>query len=196
LPRKDLLAHVLADFGQIASDAPFGPADRHAVSPPDMWDPERGRAALARLDLSGLPLRLPVLPGHAHEALQASLLRAGLSMAGPQEGGLALMASTGRSTEDWVLSMPPTSLGAWVTGAAETDELAGLQRAGRAATDSSARGAIYAAAADHIARHGTAAIPVRADFLAAAAERLTHGPKVGVAGPLDNHRIAERWWFV
>ena len=191
LPRGTLVETVLHGHGSEAADHPLGPANRYYAAGLSraVYDPQRAADALRRAGLTGLPLDLGPLDDPGRGELGRAVAAAGFRLSA---GGLRPVYTSGRATEDWAFSIAPAS---WRPAGTEGERLCGLLRAGRAARASGERRAIYDEMQRAMAAHGRVCIPAHAHFLAAASERLAHGPQIGRLAALDSGRVAERWWF-
>ena len=105
---------------------------------------------------------------------------------------LTVSLGYGRATEDWMCSSAFSTAG---YEAAERAGFAVLHRAARSETDSAKRREYYYDLQDMMRDEGTLVVPVFGDFSHVMHRRLASPARLGTLWPLDNARLAERWWM-
>jgi peptide/nickel transport system substrate-binding protein len=70
-----------------------------------------------------------------------------------------------------------------------------LHSAARSETDSAKRREYYYDLQDMMRNEGTLVVPVFGDFSHVMHRRLANPARLGTLWPLDNARLAERWWM-
>ncbi|MGY9010626.1 MAG: ABC transporter substrate-binding protein [Rhodobacterales bacterium] len=205
LDRQALLDGVFDGSGRIAADTPIGPANRY-FNPnldPLGYDPEAALFHFKKAGIDSASLRV-ALPNSAPFApkdmmgLLPDLIRARrqqfVSGAMPSKGVADLTVSLGygRATEDWMCSSGFSTVR---YEAAERAGFAVLHSAARSETDSAKRREYYYDLQDMMRNEGTLVVPVFGDFSHVMHRRLANPARLGTLWPLDNARLAERWWM-
>ncbi len=189
IDRQAIADTVLHGYGRPAFDLPFGPLNASfAQSTVDLYDPDLAGHYLRKAGYSELALTATFPEDHRDVAKNILRHSSNTQISVAQSGAdLCFASGFGRATEDWVLS--ECAADGWLS-----DDIRMLQAEARAEFDSTRRTDLYRAIHSQMSEALPALIPVFADELLAT--RLTVGrPKTtGALLPLDNARLAERWW--
>jgi peptide/nickel transport system substrate-binding protein len=205
LDRQALLDGVFDGSGRIAADTPIGPANRHFnpnLAPLD-YDPELALFHFKKAGIDSASLRValpnsaPFAPKDMMDLLPDLILgcrQQSIRGAMPSKGVVDLTVSLGygRATEDWMCSSVFSMVGYEV---AELAGFAELHRAARSETDSAKRREYYYDLQNMMREKGTLVVPVFGDFSHVMHRRLASPARLGTLWPLDNARLAERWWM-
>lgn len=213
--RMAIRDEVFLGHGTLAADHPVGPSNPHFAADvaPLPYDPDRARFLLRRAGLEDAVVPLTVSEAAFPGARRAAAVYARSARAAGVDLRISAVGETGywsgawpeaafrasawhgRATEDWMLSAAHWPGAPWnETGWREGDVAAEL-RAARAELDPARRAARYRALQARISEDGGAVIPLRLPFTGARDRKLAHPEKLGGQAPLDDWRIAERWWW-
>ena len=209
IDRQLVLDTVFDGFGRLASDSPIGPANRyyHKALEPLQFDADRARYHLkkAKIDQASLAIILSDTSPVATDAVGAVLRNlasdTGLHLqpkrgeAHDQSADLNLSLCYGRVTEDWMFSAGSPDGPLRVSGAGHQQRFVQLQTAARSEMDSAKRAAYYDEMQLIARNNGAMIAPVFVDFSHAMRRRLASPERIGNLWPLDNARLAERWWM-
>ena len=102
---------------------------------------------------------------------------------------------SGRATEDWMFSTAYESGVPWNDNYWENARFQSLLLEARAELDTAKRGEMYHEMQMLCSTEGAVAVPMYANYVDAASNKLAHGPDIGNLWMLDGSRICERWWF-
>ena len=209
IDRQLVLDGMFNGFGRLAADSPVGPANRYYQSDltPLPFDADRARYHLGKAKVNQasvavmLPEGSPLLADATVGVLRNLALETGLNLRpvrGAMQGqaaDLVLSLCYGRGTEDWMFSAGSSDTPFGVSGARHQRRFAQLQTAARSEMDSAKRADCYGEM-QRIARdNGALVAPVFVDFSHAVHRRLASPERIGNLWPLDNARLAERWWM-
>ena len=209
IDRQFVLDAMFDGFGRIASDSPIGPANRyyHSALMPLQFDTDRARYHLkkAKMDQASLAIILsdksPLFTAAAGAVFRKLGLNTGLDLqhtrgeAHNKMADLSLSLCYGRVTEDWMFSAGSPAGPVGVSGACHQRRFVQLQTAARSEMDSAKRADYYAEMQLIARNNGTMIAPVFVDFSHAVHRRLASPERIGNLWPLDNARLAERWWM-
>ena len=209
IDRQLVLDTVFDGFGRLASDSPIGPANRyyHKALEPLQFDADRARYHLkkAKIDQASLAIILsdtsPVATDVVGAVLRNLASDTGLHLqpkrgeAHDQSADLNLSLCYGRVTEDWMFSAGSPDGPLRVSGAGHQQRFVQLQTAARSEMDSAKRAAYYDEMQLIARNNGAMIAPVFVDFSHAMRRRLASPEQIGNLWPLDNARLAERWWM-
>ena len=205
IDRTAFLTDVLGGHGRIAQDSPIGPANHYFAADlaPVPHDPDHARYLLRRAGIDGAVLHMT---GSAAEgtaragaAFQSQMQRLGLTTdlaAQPAHGTVRAAQSSGRATEDWVLSTYLAPGAAWNFGQWEDPRFKSLLLSARSELDGNRRRALYRDLQHLLRDEGTIIVPAFADHVFATRDTLGKPATLGNLWALDNARLAERWWRV
>ena len=101
---------------------------------------------------------------------------------------------SGRPTEDLMFSVAYAADAPWNDTKWKQKQFNELLLAARAETDTKKRAQMYADMQEICKDEGATLVPMFAQILEAATDKIGHGP---ISGHMeaDGHRNAERWWF-
>lgn len=213
IDRPALLEAALSGHGRVATDSPIGPANQYFADLPSIdYDPDRARHHLSRAGYDTLSVDLHVSEA-AFEGAEAAAqsFRKSASAAGiilnivpePQErywtdvwGKRPVCAArwSGRATEDWMFSTAYAASAPWNDTGWDHPQFQSLMRDARTTLDSSLRRDLYAEMQHILRDEGSTVIPVFATDLQAVSCKIGCGAQTGALWPMDNARMAERWW--
>ena len=100
----------------------------------------------------------------------------------------------GRPTVDAMFSLAYLPGAAWNDTNWENQTFVDLVIAGRAELDSAKRAEIYQEAQQIVSEDGGTVVPMFANYVFAASDRLAHGD-IAANWDMDGQKFAERWWF-
>ena len=210
LDRQALLDRLFDGAGRLGADAPIGPANRSfdAGLLPLSFDPEVARAHFASAGFGhekvlcvALPtsapftvaeladLSLDLLPGSRQQ------LRFVPAAASDPPAEVEMSLGYGRAIEDWALSTGPGKALGWMLQRLPSTQFDRQRRAARSERDSAIRRRYYINMQHQLRDAGMMVVPVFADFSHAVHSRLASPSQIGSLWPLDNGRLAERWWM-
>jgi peptide/nickel transport system substrate-binding protein len=211
--RQAMLDVLLNGTGTLGNDHPISRANRyHANLPQRQYDPDKARFHLKKAGHSSISLEL-----HGSDAAFAGAADAGVlyrehaAKAGidikfvrtPTDGYWSDVWMKkpwcfgfwfGRPTEDMMFSTAYAAGAAWNDAYWSHERFNKLLIEARAELDSAKRAEMYTAMQQIVRDEGGTVIPIFADYLMAASDKLAHGP-VATNTEMDGLRLPERWWF-
>lgn len=212
IDRQAIVDRVLNGHGRVAADSPIGPANQFFANlAPLSHDPDRAAWHLRQAGLSSVSVDLftsdAAMNLSAAEEFRTAAASAGIDIQineAPSVGywgdtfGKQAFAATywsGRVTEDWMLSTAyhagsPWNSTRWADGRFEQ-----LLVAARAEFDPDLRSELYAEMQLILRDQGSAIIPAFANWIGATSDRVGRPASIGNLWPMDNARMAERWWI-
>ena len=101
---------------------------------------------------------------------------------------------SGRPTEDTMLSLAYGSKSTWNESYLNSPRLDELLKAARTEFDAGKRHQLYTECQQLIRDEGGTVVPVFADFVDVASNKVKFGERAS-DWPLDGNRCSERWWF-
>ncbi|MEY2961628.1 MAG: hypothetical protein RLZ60_1458, partial [Pseudomonadota bacterium] len=211
IDRPAIVDQVLHGHGRVAADSPIGPANQfYAGLAPMAHDPERAAWHLRQAGLSKVSVDLftsdVAMHSSAAELFRTAAAPAGIDIQikeaasvgywGDTFGGQPFTATywSGRVTEDWMFSTAyhagsPWNDTRWADGRFEQ-----LLVAARAEFDPDLRSDLYAEMQKILRDQGGAIVPAFANWIGARSDRVATPTSIGNLWPMDNARMAERWW--
>ena len=218
IDREDVLQRILKGYGSLGNDQPISSSYRFYNEGLEQrsYDPDKARfhAKKGGIDSATISLHVAETPfaGATDMALLYSehMKKAGLDLKVVREPDDGFWSNvwaqkpffatrwSGRITEDAMLSTA-YSVAALETGWNETyfnnARLNTLLDAARVESDEAKRREMYGEAQSLIRDEGGIVVPVFADWVDAASEKIGMGP-LSSEFDLDGCRCGERWWFV
>lgn len=212
--REALLQAVLQGHGAIGNDHPIGAANRYHASdiPQRTYDPEKAKWHLKEAGQSGLKVKL-----HAGEifdgAVDSAVLyrehaaRAGIDievMKEPTDGYWSNVWLkqpwcacywSGRPTEDWMFSTAYAAGAPWNDTRWNHERFNMILEEARVELDDSRRRELYHELQLILRDEGGVVIPLFANYIYAASDKLQHAASLGSNWDLDGFKAPERWWF-
>ncbi|SPF79399.1 ABC transporter substrate-binding protein [Pseudoprimorskyibacter insulae] len=209
IDRETMLDVALGGRGQVAADSPVGPANQYYVDLPAIpYDPDLARYHLRQAGLDRLSLDLSIAPTdfaqaeEAGEVFRASAEAAGIALHLQSdisdlrfERPCCAARWSGRATEDWMLTTAYAAGAPWNFGGWDHPRFQSLLASARSELDSIKRQDIYAELQFILRDEGNMLIPAFVADVQGVSKRIAHGATVGSHWPLDNARLAERWWM-
>lgn len=213
--RKEMVAKILSGHGAVANDHPIGPANQYyAVNlEQTSYDPDKAKFYLKQAGFDSLDISLSVseaaFPGatDAGQLFQQSARATGINLdivAEPKDGywvnvwkNKPFTASywSGRPTEDWIFSSNYAKGVPWNDAFWEHPLFNRLLVKARVELDSDKRGALYHEMQKIVQTDGGQVIPMYANYIDAASDKLRRPDSVSNAWQMDGFRVAERWSF-
>ncbi|KQI70050.1 hypothetical protein AN189_01230 [Loktanella sp. 3ANDIMAR09] len=185
IDRQAWVDDLLAGYGQVAADSPIGPANPHfQASHTQACDPERAGYHLAQAGFGAARITGSWGATGPRISLRDASGRGVLTC--------AAIGSAGRATADWMLL---AAYGQATDGIEGSERFRDLLRQGRSTMDADRRDAIYAEAQMLLRDQGRAIIPAFATTLQAVSTRIGTPAQLGHQRPMDDARMAERWWM-
>ena len=218
IDRQDILQRILKGYGSLGNDQPISSSYRFFDEDLEQrsYDPDRARFHARKGGIDGATIALHVAETPFAGATDMALLysehmkKAGLDLKVVREPDDGFWSSvwaqkpffatrwSGRITEDAMLSTA-YSAAALETGWNETyfdsPRLNELLASARVESDEARRREMYGEAQSLIRDEGGIVVPVFADWVDAASEKIGMGP-LSSEFDLDGCRCSERWWFV
>lgn len=214
IDRQAILDKVLNGHGFIGNDQPIGPANRYHN--PDMeqrpYDPDKAKYHLKQAGVEGLDVVLATSDGAFAGAVDMAVLYkeaaapAGINIEVDRVPGdgywsniwrkrpFCASYSSGRATEDWILSSSYLTGVPWNATQWSNARFDELLIAARTELDDSRRRRMYGEMQQLIADDGGVLAPVFANHVEAHSDKLAHD-KVGTVSEVDSNLLIERWWF-
>jgi len=212
--REDLVERVLQGYGQVGNDHPIAPFQRYFASelPQREYDTDKARYHIKKAGMAGHIFKLHVSDGAFQGAVDAGILykehaaKAGINIEIVREPADGYWNSVwrkkpwcasywgGRASEDMMLSLVYAADANWNDTQWKNDRFNRLLVEARAELDEAKRGEMYAEMQSILNEDGGALIPMFAEYVYGASDRLRHDEISGF-GELDHGRCAEQWWF-
>lgn len=213
--REEMVEKILSGHGAVANDQPIGSANQFFADDLEQtsYDPDKVKFYLNKAGLDSLDVTLTVsdaaFPGavDAGQLFQESARSAGINMSlvtAPADGywvntwkAVPFCASywSGRPTEDWMFSSVYQSGVPWNDAYWENERFNQLLLQGRVELDPNKRRTIYHEMQQIVQTDGGQIIPMYANYIDAASEKLRRPDTVSNAWQMDGFRAAERWSF-
>lgn len=214
IDREEIVKKVLLGNGTIGNDNNVARSMKFwAETPPQYsYDAEKSKEHLKRAGLTTLAVDLSVANAAFPGAVDAALLfkdqaaRAGITInivREPDDGYWSKVWRQknfvgvdwyGRATVDWLYSTTLAKDAAWNDTKFEHARFNELLLQGRAESDEAKRAPIYAEMQKIVHDQGGLIIVAFADYINGVSNKLQFG-EVGGIYPMDNFKLAERWWM-
>jgi len=215
IDRQQLVDKVLFGHGAVGNDHPIGPANQYYADDlqQNSYDPDKAKFYLKKAGMDSLDISLSVsdaaFPGavDAGQLFQESAKAAGVSIdlvREPKDGywsnvwmkkPFCACYWSGRATEDWMFNTAYESGVPWNDAYWENERFNKLLVAARVELDPDIRGAIYRDLQNIVRTEGGTVIPMYANYIDAASDKLQKPEQVSNAWQMDGLRIAQRWSF-
>ncbi len=211
--RQAMLDFMLNGTGSLGNDHPISQANRyHADLPQRAYDPDKAKFHLKKAGHSSIALELYASDAAFAGAADAGALykehaaKAGIDIKivrAPSDGYWSDVWMQkpwcfgfwfGRPTEDMMFSTAYAAGAAWNDAYWSHERFNKLLIEARAELDTAKRSEIYSEMQLIVRDEGGTVIPIYADYLMAATDKLAHGP-VATNTEMDGLRLPERWWF-
>ena len=213
--RAEMVEKVLSGHGAVANDHPIGPANQffNAELEQREYDPEKAKFFLKQAGLDSLDIDLSVadaaFPGavDAGALFQETAKASGININLVREPNDGYWSNvwlkkpfcacywSGRATEDWMFNTAYEAGVPWNDTFWEHEEFNKMLFAARVELDQAKRGEIYGEMQQIVRDEGGAIIPMYANYIDAASDKLVKPEAVSNVWQMDGCRIAERWWF-
>lgn len=213
--REEMVKKILHGNGVVGNDHPISPnVPFYAEALPQRtYDPEKAKWHLGKAGHSTIKVKLSAADAAFTGAVDASVLyresaaRAGIDIEVVREPNDGYWANVWRKkpwswcywpgiqTVDGMLSLVYLPTAAWNDTNWKSPRLAELVEQGRAELAPEKRAEIYYEAQELISNDGGTVVPMYANYVTAASNRLAHG-KMAANWNLDGAKFTERWWFV
>lgn len=211
--RQQLLQTILLGYGTLGNDHPICPAYRYfaATLPQREYDPDKAKYHIKKAGMEGHRFNLYTANGlYSGSADAAVLFKEHSAKAGidinvelvPKDGywkeiwmkkDWCASYWSGRPTEDSIFSQAYSGT-SYNESFFKNDRFEKLLKQARSETSEAKRREMYAEMQGIVRDEGGTVIPVFADFVDAASNKLKFENLSGEWG-LDGDRCAERWWF-
>lgn len=212
--REQMLKNILRGYGEVGNDHPVGKLNRYHASelPQREYDPDK-----AKFHLKKAGLDKTVFNFHAAEtafvgAVDAGVLykesaaKAGININVVREPNDGYWSNVwmkkpwsavywgGRPTEDMMFSTAYAADAPWNDTFWKHKHFNELLVSARAELDQKKRREMYVEMQKIVSDEGGVVVPMFAADLAAATDKIAHGP-LAANWELDGYQCAERWWF-
>jgi peptide/nickel transport system substrate-binding protein len=214
IDREHLVMEILRGYGSLGNDHPIAPTQKYYASelPQRGYDPDKARFHMKKAGMLDYTFRLHAADaafGGAPEA--AGLYREHAAKAGikieviqePDDGywtkvwmkkPWVMCYWSGRTTADWMFSTAYAEDSTWNDTFWKHERFNKLLKGARAELDEAKRRELYVECQRIVRDEGGVVIPMFANWIEAASEKLRFENPAGNMG-MDGSRAAERWWF-
>ncbi|MBI1386683.1 MAG: peptide ABC transporter substrate-binding protein [Rhizobiales bacterium] len=212
--REEMLEKILYGHGMLGNDHPVGPANRYFDRSLEQraYDPDKAKFHLKQAGLSSLTVDLATSDGAFAGAVdmavlyQKSAAAAGITVNVDRVPGdgywkniwrvrpFCASYSSGRATEDWMLSSSYLSGVPWNATQWSNEAFDKLLIAARTELDDDKRRQMYGEMQRLIRDDCGVIAPLFTNHVEAHSSKLAHG-QVGNASEMDSGLMIERWWF-
>jgi peptide/nickel transport system substrate-binding protein len=213
IDREAILKKVLLGHGSVGNDSPITPSYRYFAEDlkPKPHDPEKARFHLKKAGMEGLKLELSAANAAFEGAVDAAVLfaeacaEAGITVKvvrEPNDGywdsiwlkkPFCLAYWGGRPTEDVMLTIAYATGNPWNESHWSNREFDTLLAAARAELDEAKRRAMYIELQHILSEDGSTIIPIFANHVHAANDKVVHAESLSGVWELDGGRCLERW---
>jgi peptide/nickel transport system substrate-binding protein len=212
--REELVQKILYGYGTIGNDNPIGRS--YFFHNPDLpqreYDPDKAKWYLQQSDLSSLKVSLSAADAAFSGAVDAAVLyqshaaKAGIEIDVVREPNDGYWANVwmqkpwcacfwgGQPTTDTMLTIAYSAESSWNDTYWKHDRFNMLLKAARAELDEEKRREMYGEMQAIIRDEGATVIPMFANYVFAASDKLKHGDLASNLD-VDGYKFAERWWF-
>ena len=213
--RQDMVDKVLSGHGAVGNDHPIGPANQFWYSDLEQreYDPDKAKHYLKQAGLDSLDVKLHVadaaFPGavDAGQLFQETARAAGINIDLVREPNDGYWSNvwlkkpfcacywSGRATEDWMFNTTYERGVPWNDTNWDHEKFNKLLLEARVELDSAKRGEIYHEMQVIVRDEGGAIVPMYANYIDAASDKVAIPETVSNAWQMDGLRLAERWSF-
>jgi peptide/nickel transport system substrate-binding protein len=214
IDREQMLKTILRGYGVVGNDHPISAGNRFHASelPQRQYDPDKARFHMKKAGLGDTTFMLHAAEAGFVGAIDAAVMykesaaRAGINIDVVRESNDGYWSNVwmkkpwcaafwgGRSTEDMMFSTAYAADAAWNDTAWQNKRFNELLVAARGELDEAKRRAMYVEMQSIVRDDGGVIVPMFAADLAAASDKVAHGP-VAANYELDGMLAPERWWF-
>lgn len=216
--RQEMVDKILLGHGQVANDSPIGPANQFYAGDMEQtsYDPDRAKYYLKQAGMENLSIDLSA----SNAAFQGAVDAAQLYQASAKAGGIDINVVqepadgywsnvwlkkpfcacywSGRPTEDWMFSMAYEAGVPWNDTQWDEKDSARFQELlvdARTVLDTDKRRDMYTEMQMILRDEGGVVIPMFANWVQAASNKVATPETVGNLWQMDNARMSERWWM-
>ncbi len=212
--RKEMVKKILNGYGEAGNDHPIASVNRyHSKNLKQReYDPEKAKFYMKKAGMLDHTFNLHTAEAAFQGADDCAILyqehakKAGIKIKvvrEPSDGywsnvwtvkEFCMCYWSGRPTEDLMFSVAYAADAPWNDTKWKHKQFNELLIAARAETDTKKRAQMYADMQEICKDEGATLVPMFAQILEAASDKIGHGP---ISGHMeaDGHRNAERWWF-
>jgi len=215
IDRQALVDTILYGHGVVGNDHPINRSYRffNADLEQHAYDPERAKYHLKKSGLSSLTVSLSAADAAFSGAVDAAVLyqekaaKAGITIDVVKEPDDGYWANVwmkksfsavfwgGRPTEDWVFSTTYAAGAPWNDTFWENSRFNELLVGARSELNDEKRRQMYGEMQELLRNDGGALIPMFANYVSAAVDRVKLPEQTASNWYLDGFRFSERWWF-
>ncbi len=215
IDRQALVDTILYGHGVVGNDHPINRSYRffNADLEQHAYDPERAKYHLKKSGLSSLTVSLSAADAAFSGAVDAAVLyqekaaKAGITIDVVKEPDYGYWANVwmkksfsavfwgGRPTEDWVFSTTYAAGAPWNDTFWENSRFNELLVGARSELNDEKRRQMYGEMQELLRNDGGALIPMFANYVSAAVDRVKLPEQTASNWDLDGFRFSERWWF-
>ncbi|MEE4355559.1 MAG: ABC transporter substrate-binding protein [Desulfococcaceae bacterium] len=212
--REQLIKTILRGYGTLGNDHPVGAANRYVAKelPQRQYDPDKAKFYLKKAGIGKTEFSLHTAEAAFVGAVDAAVLyqenaaKAGIRIKVVREPNDGYWSNVwlkkpwcavfwgGRPTEDMMLSTAYADGAPWNDTFWKHERFNKLLVEARAELNEEKRREMYVEMQKIISDEGGVVVPMFASDLAAATDKIAHGP-LAVNWELDGFRAPERWWF-
>jgi peptide/nickel transport system substrate-binding protein len=212
--REAMVKIILRGFGTVGNDTPIGPTYRYFNNdlPQRAYDPEKAKFHMKKAGMSDHVFKLHAADAAFAGAVDAAILysenakKAGINIEVVREPNDGYWSSvwmkkswsqsyySGMATEDWMFSQAYGIESTWNETFWKNGRFNKLLIEARSELDDAKRGSMYGEMQQILWDEGGTVIPLFADFVDAASDKVKFGP-LSNKFALDAMRCGERWWF-
>ncbi len=213
IDREELLKKILAGHGTIGNDHPISPINRYYASelPQRHYDPDKARYYLKKAGFDGHTFTLhpadAAYVGCVDSAIlfQEQATKAGIKIKIVQEPSDGYWSNVwmvkesyfcywwGNLSENYTFTITYSKNAPWNDTFWSNERFEHLLKATRSELDPTKRHEMYIEMQSIVRDQGGAIIPLFANNVEAATDKLKHKKLAGIE--MDGHKLAERWWF-
>jgi peptide/nickel transport system substrate-binding protein len=214
IDRELVLKQILRGYGSIGNDHPIAPTQKYYASelPQRKYDPDKARFHMKKAGLLDYPFKLHGADAAFGGAVDAAVLfkehaaKAGIKIEvvrEPNDGywenvwmkkPWVMCYWSGRATADWMFSTAYAQDSPWNDTFWKNERFNKLLKEARAELDDDKRNELYAECQKIVRDEGGVIIPVFANWIEAATNKLNIENPAG-NWEMDGQRAPERWWF-
>lgn len=215
IDREKLIKTILRGYGSVGNDHPIASVNRYHASelPQRQYDPDKAKFHLKKAGLENATFKLHAAEAAFGGAVDAGVLyqedasKAGISIEVVREPNDGYWSNVwlkkpwcavfwgGRPTEDMMFSTAYAADSPWNDTYWKNKRFNELLVTARGELDEKKRRGMYVEMQQLVRDDGGVVVPMFAADLAAASDKIAHGP-LAVNWEIDGYRGPERWWFV
>ena len=214
IDREDLVKKILRGYGSVGNDHPIGPNQRYFAKdlPQRAYDPDKAKFHMKKAGLSDHVFQLHAADAAFAGAVDTAVIykeqaaKAGIKIEVVREPDDGYWSNVwlkkpwcmcywgGRVSEDMMFTTAYAAGANWNDTYWEHERFNKLLVGARAELDEAKRREMYVEMQTIVHNEGGVIVPMFAQYVAAASDKLAHGEIAGNMGT-DGMRLHERWWF-